>query len=236
MLKEQNWFPAGETMKCSKCRDKEAFNAYQSRSLDELRDEVGKRLVKDYFLLPESLMNAGFKNFEKTNNITSKAKENAMNYTKSFLADEFYNLLIMGNPGTGKSHLCAAIGRTLIEKGYSVGFLTSGKLLGMIKKTYGKGAPKSEDDVLKDIKKLDLFILDDIGSEAIGGNDDWRKGMIFEIVECRSGKPTIYTSNVAEIDLGNAVGNRVYSRLYDNTKFIDMFIEDYDYRKKFTKN
>jgi DNA replication protein DnaC len=55
--------------------------------------------------------------------------------------------------------------------------------------------------------------------------------MIFELVESRSGKPTIYTSNLTDTDLPKAVGGRVFSRLYDNTKFIDLFIENYDYRK-----
>jgi DNA replication protein DnaC len=235
MLNQDEWYAVRETMKCSVCRDKEAFNAYHSKSLEELRASIGERLTSEYFILPEDLMNAGFKNSVKTNDVTAKAKENAMTYTKMFLSGEYYNLLIMGNPGTGKSHLCAAIARTIKEikeKGYSVGFLTTGKLLSMFKTTYSKGAPKSEEDIFRDIKGIDLLVLDDVGSEAIGGNDDWRKGMLFEIVESRSGKPTIYTSNLTDIDLPAAVGKRVFSRLYNNTKFIDLFIEDYDYRKK----
>ncbi|MGO5012795.1 ATP-binding protein [Niallia sp. Sow4_A1] len=151
---------------------------------------------------------------------------------KTFLASEQdrYNLLIQGNPGTGKTHLCVAIARTLKEKGFIVGFLTTGQLLSKIKSTYNKASIITEENIFKDLKKLDLLILDDLGAEASGGNDDWRKSIIFEIVESRSGKPTIYTSNLTDQDLPMVVGERVFSRLYDNTKFIDLFTEDY--RKK----
>ncbi|MBZ5751271.1 hypothetical protein [Metabacillus rhizolycopersici] len=160
MLNQDDWYAVSETMKCSVCRDKEAFNVYQRKSLEELRASIGERLTKEYFLLPEDLKDAGFKNFEKTNDVTSKAKENAMTYTKMFLAGDHYNLLIMGNPGTGKSHLCAAIGRTIKgkkDKGSTVGFLTTGKLLSMYKTTYRKGAAKSEEDIFRDIKGIDLL-------------------------------------------------------------------------------
>lgn len=230
---EDDWFPAGNTIKCSGCRDTDLFKEYQEVSLMEQKMEIGERLSKEYFLIPEELKNAGFKNYIHTNKVTENAKKLSTEYVKSFLKDEEgrYNLLIMGNPGTGKSHLCAAIGRTLKAQNYIVGFLTSGQLLSKIKATYRKGATQSEEEVFQDIKKLDLLVLDDLGSEAIGGNDDWRKSMIFEVVNSRIGKPTIYTSNLTDLDLPVAVGNRVSSRLYDNTKFIDLFIDKYDYRK-----
>jgi DNA replication protein DnaC len=226
---DQEWVQAGETFNCSSCRDTEALNHYMTRSLGEQRSEIADRLTKEYFLLPESLKAAGFKNYQETNKVTTGAKTKAISYTKSYIAGERYNLLVMGNPGTGKSHLCAAIARTLKEKGLTVGFLTTGKLLSKIKATYQKGAMKTEEDILQDLKKLDLLILDDIGSEA-GGNDDWRKGILFEVIESRSRKPTIYTSNLTDTDLPIAVGERIHSRLYDNTQFIDLFTEDF--RKK----
>lgn len=227
--KDRKWIQLGETFECSNCRGHEALDLYMENSLKKQRHEIAHRLERDYFHIPQNLKGAGFKNYYETDIVTAKAKEEAICYTKAFLEDEneSYNLLIMGNPGTGKTHLCSAIARTAKEEGYTVGFLTTGYLLSLIKTTYQKGAGKSERGILRDIGKLDLLILDDVGSEAIGGNDDWRKTIIFEVVESRSGKPTIYTSNLTDTDLPMAVGERVFSRLYDNTKFIDLFTEDY---------
>lgn len=226
------WIQAGKTFKCSSCRDTEALKIYMENSLREQNIERTIRLIKEYFLLSNHLKEAGFKNYYETNKITASAKAKAISFTKSYLSSDSKNnnLLIMGNPGTGKSHLCAAIARTIKEQGFSVGFLTTGQLLSKIKATYKQGSMKTEEEVFRDIKKLDLLILDDLGSEAIGGNDDWRKGILFEVIECRYGKATIYTSNLTDIDLPVAVGERVFSRLHDNTKFIDLFTDDY--RKK----
>lgn len=226
-LDQEDWLQAGKTMNCSTCRDQEAFEVYRNKSLSQLRESIKDRLSTEYFQIPVLLKNAGFKNYEETNKATMAAKGKAILYAKDFLKGDKYNLLVMGSPGTGKTHLCSAIARTVKEAGYIVGFLTTGKVLSMIKETYQKGAAKSEAETFRDLKKLDLLILDDLGSEAIGGNNDWRLGMIFEIVESRSGKPTIYTSNLTDEDLAKAVGSRVFSRLYDNTKFIDLFTDDY---------
>ncbi|MFJ7995468.1 ATP-binding protein [Peribacillus frigoritolerans] len=218
-----------ETFKCSRCRDRELFNFYTKKSFKEQSQLISERLTNDYFLLPEKLKGSGFKDYHETNSVTTLAKQKAISYVKTFLASEqdSYNLLIQGNPGTGKTHLCVAIARTLKEKGFIVGFLTIGQLLSKIKSTYNKASMITEEKIFKDLKKLDFLILDDLGAEATGGNDDWRKSLIFEIVESRSGKPTIYTSNLTDQDLPMAVGERVFSRLYDNTKFIDLFTDDY---------
>lgn len=217
------------TFDCSECRDKQVLYLSMKRDLKEQRQFISERLMNDYLLLPEKLKGSGFKDYLETNSVTTVAKQRTISYVQTFLASEQnrYNLLIQGNPGTGKSHLCVAIVRTLKEKGYIVGFLTTGQFLSIIKSTYNKASLITEEKVFKDLRKLDLLIINDLGSEAIGGNDNWIRSKIFELVESRSGKPTIYTSNLTDQDLPMAVGERVFSRLYDNTQFIDLFTDDY---------
>ncbi|MEH7445191.1 ATP-binding protein [Bacillus sp. JJ1122] len=226
----EEWIQANEVIGCRNCRDRQAFYYYQENSLREQKLEISKRLMVEYFMLPEDLKNAGFQNYEKTDAVTSKAKLSSIDYVNAYLKGDLFNLLIMGNPGTGKSHLCVAIARNLQSKGKTIGFITTGKLLNKIKGTYSSNSVKTEEGIMQDISKLDLFILDDVGTESAGGSDDWRKSKLFEIVNSRIGKPTIYTSNLTDKDLPFAVGDRVFSRLYNNTKFIDLFTADY--RKK----
>ncbi|MGH0601018.1 ATP-binding protein [Bacillus mycoides] len=127
IFNQQVWIPAGKMMNCPDCREREAFKAYQDRSLQELKTSVGERLAKEYYLPPESLMNAGFSNYQETDNIAAGVKGKAILFTKSFLEfkKDYYNLLIMGNPGTGKTHLCVAIARNIKQKGLTVGFITT---------------------------------------------------------------------------------------------------------------
>lgn len=220
------WQPNGE-LACYECANRELARTLSRVSFP---DNLKERLEKEYFLIPDNLKDAGFKNYEVLDSVTGKAKEQSMDYVKKFLAGERFNLFMKGNPGTGKSHLCAAIARTIKAKDYIVGYVTTGEILRKIRATYTAGASKTEEGIFKDLKRFDLLVLDDLGSESIGGNDDWRKGMLFEIVNSRLGKPTIYTSNLDDPELPTAIGSRVHSRLYDNTKFIDLFTDDY--RKK----
>ncbi|MGM7637588.1 ATP-binding protein [Bacillus sp. Hm123] len=217
-----------ECLDCNKAKELQEFMKKQELQASSDRRE---RLMKDYLMIPSDLVAAGFKNYKETNHVTARALKEAVEYTKHFLAnqeEDRYGLILMGSCGTGKSHLCVAIARTLKEKGFAVGFLTTGALLAKIKTTYSKGASQSEEDIFKDLQRFDLLILDDIGSET-GSKDEfaWSKTKLFEVVNNRIGKPTIYTSNFNEVELPQAIGERTFSRMFNKTKFIDVFTDDY---------
>lgn len=70
------------------------------------------------------------------------------------------NVLCFGLPGTGKTHLAAAIGHSLVENGRSVLFAPTFKLVGRLLRA------KREYELERELRRLDKFevvILDDIG-------------------------------------------------------------------------
>lgn len=71
----------------------------------------------------------------------------------------------------------------------------------------------------------EFFILDDVGS-AGEGKSDWRKEVIFEVVNLRyeSQRPTVFSTNYTEQEIKERLGERTHSRLFakENT-VIDMF-------------
>jgi DNA replication protein DnaC len=70
------------------------------------------------------------------------------------------NVLCFGLPGTGKTHLAAAIGQQLVENGRSVLFTPTFKLVGRLLRA------KQEYELERELRRLDKFeviILDDIG-------------------------------------------------------------------------
>lgn len=228
---EEDWITYRPSKQCGNCDLLDHLKHSQKEHIQHVRESLSDR----YWFVPKDLEVAGFKTFKRTNNVTSNGANICIDYVKRFKendSDKRYNMLIMGNPGTGKSHLSVAIARTLKASGFTVGFLTTGKLLSLIKETYSKGAARTENEIFEDIAKLDLLVLDDLGSEQ-GSRDEfsWTKAKLFEIVNTRISRPTIYTSNFNDLNISEAVGERVVSRLYNNSKFIDLFTDDY--RKTF---
>ena len=74
--------------------------------------------------------------------------------------EEAANVLAFGLPGVGKSHVAAALGHVLIERGYSVLFTPTFRLVQELL------AAKRDLELPRALRKLDLFdvlVLDDIG-------------------------------------------------------------------------
>lgn len=112
-IDQGEWVLYGERNLCKACEDRESVRRILAKGKEQQRIDLKERLEKEYFLIPENLQMAGFKNYEVLDSVTGKAKEHSMDYVKKFLEGERFNLLIQGSPGTGKSHLCAAIARTI---------------------------------------------------------------------------------------------------------------------------
>lgn len=226
---------SGQNVNCKVCIDQKELAKVFDANKESTNEYLMERFEKEYWEIPSDLREAGFKNFRvEGNSALVEAKRVAINYVKDFMEGNRYNMLIMGNPGSGKTHLVTAIARTLKKEGFLIGFLTTGKLISKIQSTFNKGSMKTKEDIYRDISRCNLLILDDLGSEAKSKDEfDWSKKELFEIVNLRIGKPTIYTSNFNEKHLPTAIGMRTTSRLYKDTKFIEVVADDY--RKKLKK-
>jgi len=184
-------------------------------------------------LVNKALQKATFDNYIPPNLDLNDAKKSLIEFVETFKNSEAINILLVGSFGTGKSHLSYATTQYLIAKGHSALFLSVPKLLTKIKDTYNGDSKYSENDLLELVQDIDLLVLDDLGAEytnARAGADNWVWSKLFEIIDSRSGRHTIYTTNLTAEDLEKKVNTRNFSRIMDNTKVIKM--NGKDYRRK----
>lgn len=102
-------------------------------------------------------------------------------------------LFICGDPGTGKTHLAAAIANQLLYKGRAVVCMTMIDLLKRIRRTFSPGGGE-ESAVLDIYKTVQLLIIDDMGKEP---PTEWTVSTIYDIINGRyeAYLPTIVTTN-----------------------------------------
>lgn len=181
-------------------------------------------------LINKSLATATFNTYKPTTPELGSVKSKLMQYVKDFDKDESHNVLLHGSYGTGKSHLSVAVTKELMQKGFTCLFLSVPKLFTKIKETYSGNSNYNEADILNLIENVDLFVLDDLGTEytnARSSDDNWSHTKLFEVLDSRSGKPTIYTTNLTSDQLRHKVNSRNLSRLMDGTEVIEMTGPDY---------
>jgi DNA replication protein DnaC len=115
---------------------------------------------------------------------------------------QFADCLWLGPPGTGKSHLCQAIGYEAIKMGFTVRYRS---VFDLVRDFLHDEAFAGQDKVLAKYLKPDLLIIDDMGLK----NLPRRSGeYLFEVVMRRyENKSTMMTSNRPLEDWGKLLGD-----------------------------
>ena len=199
--------------------------------------------------IPALYRNASFENF----NITSPDLRPTVMAVKKF-ADEFPNesrpgLLLIGEPGTGKTHLAVAALRRIVEKGFECLFSDYQNLLDRIRSGYDAASNSADKEAYRDALESEVLLLDDLGAHRV---TDWVEDTVTSLItyRCNHRKPLIATSNLPDPDAGSTVmqktpigteyrrtladhiGERARSRLFEMCTVVRIrHTEDYRVRK-----
>ena len=137
------------------------------------------------------------------------------------------NLYIFGDVGRGKTYLLNSIAKEILDRNYSVLYMTSSRLFKFLNDynwAFEEARAKHQEQ-FDFILDCDLLIIDDLGSEASSKNDS---ANLFEVVNNRmiAGKPIIFSTNYDETMLSETYGDRIFSRIIGNSEVYEIFGED----------
>jgi len=122
--------------------------------------------------------------------------EDARNKIKIFSSLEFIetgqNIILAGNPGTGKTHIGIGLGIKACNKGYKVLFTTIPLLVNQLKESRSEKTLRAFE---KKFEKYDLIIADELGYISF---DKEASELLFTYLSLRAGrKSTIITTNLS---------------------------------------
>lgn len=171
-----------------------------------------KNLYKNYPISPyENIIRVG---------------KDAKNYVNNF-GKVYKNLYIFGEVGRGKTFLINSIAKEILDRNYSVLYLTATKLFSFMNDyLYAFSEKKQELQESYDlIFDSDLLIIDDLGSENDRNSNE---ANLFEIVNDRiiNKKPIIFSSNYSEDEIMEVYGPRIYSRIIGSSQVMEIFGDD----------
>jgi len=113
-----------------------------------------------------------------------------------------YNLILLGPPGVGKTHLSVGLGLEALERGYRVSFVSMGNLVHLMKT---QEIARTSQTRMKRILQSDLVIIDDLMFMAM---DKSESNLFFQFVNQLYGQASIIlTSNKGPEGWGELLGD-----------------------------
>lgn len=165
---------------------------------------------------------------ESAAGIARKAVVKALQFVEHF-GDSEENLFISGDTGTGKTFLSNCIAKEILDRGYSVIYLSAARFFRLLADdTFGRG---EEPGLTTDLYSCDLLIIDDLGTEF---TNNFVQSAFFDCINERliRRKHTIISTNLSMAQIRDNYSERVFSRLAEKYTLIRLLGRDIRIIKK----
>lgn len=226
----QTTYQSGRITKCPGCeRDseerrikaendklKEAAEKRKSRRIDELLGKSG---------IPKRFQDKTFDNYQLSedndnqeevfNRVVAFSEEFKPSSEESKPSQEHSGrcIVMIGDTGTGKSHLACAVASLVIkEYGGTARFTSVSEINRLVRESKGYNAKYSETEVIEAFGNYDLLIVDEVGIQS---GSDAESRALFDVFNARyqNKKSTIVISNLNQAQVKEALGQRIFDRL-----------------------
>lgn len=202
----------------------------------DCRSQVRVQKILQSAEIPPRFFDRGFREYAFSTELQQRALQRAVDYVNSF-PEVPRGLLLVGPCGVGKTHLCAAVLKTLIQEKMITGkFVDEAELLRRLQYSYGRDSAETERAVLLPLRRVELLVWDDLGTgrptewvgetirTVINHRYTYNKQTIFSTnwplkgtVERRSGSPSATTTTLAE-----RVGQHLFSRIMEMCEVVNI--------------
>ena len=171
--------------------------------------------------VPERYFKESLDTYKITNEMQATAAKAATNFLHAAKCGEFKSLVMLGNAGTGKTHLACAIIREAGGK-----YRTAPDIVEEMRRAKSFTANDTEADIIDYYAHVSLLVIDEIG-RGIAATDE--KYMLYQILNARynTRKPTVLISNFTKADFLQYIGVAAADRLVESAEILEMNGESY---------
>jgi len=200
---------------CQRIRFEEELARKQANDAQLIRMRMAEKLGSA--LIPKRFACKTFDGYVADTAEQRKALNTCRRYAAEFsqIAESGRCLLLLGKPGTGKTHLSVAIANEIMAKSSATAvYRTVGAVLQAIRATYDRISDQSESQILSSLISPSLLVLDEIGVSKEKPSD-FELTTLFAIINGRyeEQRPTVIVSNLEATALPAAIGERCADRL-----------------------
>ena len=171
--------------------------------------------------VPERYFKESLDTYKIKNKMQATAAKAATNFLHAAKCGEFKSLVILGNAGTGKTHLACAIIREAGGK-----YRTAPDIVEEMRRAKSFTANDTEADIIDYYAHVSLLVIDEIG-RGIAATDE--KYMLYQILNARynTRKPTVLISNFTKADFLQYIGVAAADRLVESAEVWELNGESY---------
>lgn len=194
----------------------------EAEALKELYAGEKVRMINNSLISDFEDLKSNFDDFKVTNSIQKKELACARKIANEIYSGSKSNYVFTGKAGTGKTMLAVCIlnGINKITTKTTCLFISVAMLMDLELATIGKFDEFTKDRAYRYeqlIKKSDLLVLDDLGSESVLVNNseasNFTQKVLFRLADYRKNKPNIITTNNTSVQLRKMYNEKIVSRL-----------------------
>lgn len=229
-IKESELLPKYECKFCSDTGycDSKLCKCVKQRLIESLKASCGMSGALSYrFTQTPPTVFSGTKQ-EKTMLSLYKTMQT---FCTKFPNTKYRNILLCGAPGVGKSYLISATANEIMEKGFSVLYVSAFEFNDLVLK-YHTSPIDIRNDYIDDLLSAELLIIDDLGTEPMRKNVSI--DYLFSVLSYRMEHDlhTILSTNLDATNLLDRYGERVFSRIFHKKYTFAKRIDGDDLRLK----